>query len=103
MPLGPGEREHGPVPDDAGDVHYLPLHKDHEARLLARAAAPEKPTDTGFWLRYAKRARSLLLLTVTYTFAALRHVRKILIVANKCEAADRASLAEVTKRHTKEP
>ena len=62
------------MPDDAGDVHYLPLHKDHEARLLARAAAPQKPTDTGFWLR---------------------HVRKILIVANKCEAAERASLAEV--------
>ena len=72
LPLGPGEKEFGAVPDDAGDVHYLP--RQNQTMLAPDGSPARKPADAGFWLR---------------------HVRKVLIIANKCEAAGRASLDEV--------
>ena len=75
VPLQLGDREmlEGPVPDDMDDVHYLPISRNH-TMLHRDGSTSQKPVDTGLWLR---------------------HVRKILVIANKCEATDRASLSEI--------
>lgn len=74
LPLGPNEMTQGPVEENRlDDMHYLPL-PTNRSMLNADGTPARKPTDAGLWLR---------------------HVRKILVIANKCDANDRASLASV--------
>lgn len=75
LPLGPNEMLEGPVDEECDDVHYLPLSRNH-TMLNRDGNVAKQPVDVGLWLR---------------------HVRKILVIANKCEAADRASLADIAR------
>ena len=83
LPLGANEMYLGPVqqsgiPPENDVIHYLP-RPENQTRINADGSQAHGPTPAGLWLR---------------------HVRKILVVANKCEGQDRASVAEVPETQT---